>query len=490
MIPGLVLILAVDLALLAGSSAVQIPFIDAPAAARRELPATADDASGPPGSGVPSGAGAPVAGPPPAVPVEPAVSAVPAPGVEWSKLGRDSSLYLGIMHGFRLATEPGTRAGGFGLGGGYWRSVGNLHGIADGDPFYVNYVGHPMEGAVWGRLYLLNAPRFDHTVFGKSREYWKGILSASAYAWAQGEQFEIGPLSEASIGHIQADFAQQGFVDHVVTPAIGMAWMLGEDALDRYVVRPIEDRTDNKWVRLVLRSALNPSRSFANAVDGRAPWNRRSRAGILGYEPESAYLRSGARSADGPAPEGEPKPAPFEFSVSPGWRQFGGGGCMGGGAEVAYRVMPEVQLALAVNGCNLLGLPKDVSGDALIYQVGPRWTPLPVGKWSPYAHVLFGGMKITHEQLYPEKKAAVLAANKDLDPMLAYTLHEQYTRREEDSGVAVSVGTGVDYKLSAALALRVVSVEYMRSSVGMLGGMPYSNGLQVTTGMVLRLGTW
>jgi hypothetical protein len=39
------------------------------------------------------------------------------------------------MHGFRWLTEPGTRASGAGLGTGYVRSVFNLHGWADGDPF-------------------------------------------------------------------------------------------------------------------------------------------------------------------------------------------------------------------------------------------------------------------------------------------------------------------------------------------------------------------
>ena len=95
------------------------------------------------------------------VPVTPALpAAVKAvkekePGIEWRKLERSALLFLGVMHSFRWATEDGTRAGGIGLGSAYTRSVGNLHGWADGDPFYVNYVGHPMQGAVSGRLFLL-----------------------------------------------------------------------------------------------------------------------------------------------------------------------------------------------------------------------------------------------------------------------------------------------------------------------------------------------
>jgi hypothetical protein len=397
--------------------------------------------------------------------------------------------FLTLMHVSRWVKEAGTRAGGIGLGSAYVQSVGNLHGFADGDPFYVNYIGHPMQGAVSGRIFELNDPRYRKAEFGSDPVYWKGKLRAAAFAWAFSEQFEIGLLSEASIGHIQKDFPQQGFVDHVVTPTLGLAWMIGEDAADRYLIRPLENRTTNPWLRLALRTGLNPARSFATLLNYQAPWRRETRSGIFGRKPvlETAAPANRGRSS-GLAEE--LKPAPFEFSVTPGLRQFGGGTCMGGGAEAAFRVAAQLQLALTVNGCKLLSLAPDVSGDALVYQFGPRWTPEPTGKWSPYAHLLIGGMKITHEQLYPDTKAAVLEANKNLDPMLAYTLHDQYTRQEEANGLAVSLGTGLDYKLSAALAVRVASMEYMHSTIRKVDGLSYSNGLQVTTGVVLRLGTW
>jgi hypothetical protein len=34
---------------------------------------------------------------------------LPEPEIDWKSLFYDSSLYLGIMHGYRLVTEPGTR---------------------------------------------------------------------------------------------------------------------------------------------------------------------------------------------------------------------------------------------------------------------------------------------------------------------------------------------------------------------------------------------
>jgi hypothetical protein len=106
------------------------------------------------------------------------------------------------------------------------------------------------------------------------------------------------------------------------------------------------------------------------------------------------------------------------------------------------------------------------------------------------SHVLVGGVKITHEQMYPDVKLAVEQAHQNLDPSLAYTLHDLYTSREETSGVAFTAGTGVDYRLNDVLAIRVASVEYLRSSAGSLGGLSYSSGLQLTTGLVVRLGTW
>jgi hypothetical protein len=390
------------------------------------------------------------------------------------------------MDAFRWATEKDTRAGGFGLGAGYIRSVTNLHGWADGDPFYTNYLGHPAQGAISARLFLNHDPRYRKFEFGREPGYWKGKLRATAFSFAFSEQFEIGLLSEGSIGRIQNRFPQQGFVDHVITPTVGMGLSVAEDAIDKHFIARMERRIRNRWARLVLRTGLNPTRSFANAMDWKAPWHRETRAGILKYEPvHDPPLRS---------VESTPKPviAPLEFRIASGYRTFESGPCIGGGAEAAYRVTPEWQLLLDVNGCNLLGLTDNLSGDALFYQVGSRWTPLPAAKWSPYVQLLIGGMKITHEQLFPHMKEQVELANPNPtnDPDLAHRLHDLYTSSEERNGLAVSAGTGVDYRFSDALAVRVAGLEYSRSTLGTLGGLGYSKGFQITTGLVLRLGTW
>ena len=106
-------------------------------------------------------------------------------GVKWADLYRSSSAFLSLEHGLRLLTEPGTRSG---LKGSrirnYARSVANLHGWADGDPFYVNYVGHPMQGGVAGFLWTQNDLAYRRAEFGTDPMYWKARFRAAAFIWA------------------------------------------------------------------------------------------------------------------------------------------------------------------------------------------------------------------------------------------------------------------------------------------------------------------
>ena len=206
-------------------------------------------------------------------PITPAKNSEPQ-GVKWGSLLIQSSRFILFEHAYRYATEPATRDPDRPFFQGYVDSVSSLHGWADGDPFYVNYVGHPMQGAVSGYLWTLNDTRYQYVEFGRSPEYWKSRLRAGAFAWVYSEQMEIGPISEASIGNIQASWPQYGLVDHVVTPAIGLGWMIAEDALDQYLVRFVERKTQNRVVRALVRGGANPSRSFANVLGGEWPWAR------------------------------------------------------------------------------------------------------------------------------------------------------------------------------------------------------------------------
>jgi len=63
-----------------------------------------------------------------------------------------------------------------------------------------------------------------------------------------------------------------GWTDFVITPTIGLAWVLGEDTIDKYIVSPIAVHHRIIGGR-VLRSALEPSRSFAAVFAGKFPWD-------------------------------------------------------------------------------------------------------------------------------------------------------------------------------------------------------------------------
>jgi hypothetical protein len=163
----------------------------------------------------------------------------------------------------------------------------------DGDDFVVNDVGHPLEGAVFARVFLQNSPN-SQVVIGKNRRYWMSRLKALGWAGAWSTETEIGPLSETNFGN-QGGFTyvpdcgtysfclnnpkypkpptnNTGWTDFVVTPLVGMAWVLGEDTIDKYIVSPIAVHHRIIGGR-VLRSALEPSRSFAAIFAGKFPWD-------------------------------------------------------------------------------------------------------------------------------------------------------------------------------------------------------------------------
>ncbi len=223
------------------------------------------------------------------------LAAALAPAFEGAAAGRDglegkefhwgpaliqSGVFLGIQHSFRLATEPGTREE---LRGpflrDYFRSIRDLGGWGDGDPFIVNYVGHPMMGAVTGFIQIQNDARGRVAAFG-TEEYWHSRLRAMAWSAAYSLQFELGPLSEASIGNVGKQSGTMGMVDMVTTPVAGVGLITLEDVLDRYVVRKVEARTENRVIRVLVRSVLNPDRSFANVLRFKYPWHRDNRPGV------------------------------------------------------------------------------------------------------------------------------------------------------------------------------------------------------------------
>jgi hypothetical protein len=134
-----------------------------------------------------------------------------------------------------------------------------------------------MEGAVAGDIFLNNDPRGRAARFGKSSTYWYSRLKAMAWATVFSAYFEIGPVfSETAIGneggytyypgcgaypcahehgkHYKPPTNNTGWTDFVITPTVGMGWIVMEDVIEtEFVDRIAKDSPALKYK--ILRSA-------------------------------------------------------------------------------------------------------------------------------------------------------------------------------------------------------------------------------------------
>ncbi len=191
----------------------------------------------------------------------------------WKPAIGQSLLFLAVQHGY-ATTQPKTRAA---LKGkflkDYFRSVRSLHGWDDGGRFFTNYIAHPMQGALTGYIQIQNDPRGMRQKFGGDKAYWISRAKAMAWSAAWSTQFEIGLISQASIGNVGLQ-GKQTWEDIIVTPTAGTGLIVLEDAIDR-ITRPfIESRTNNKYIRIFSRMLLNPTRNFGNLLRFEKPWKR------------------------------------------------------------------------------------------------------------------------------------------------------------------------------------------------------------------------
>jgi hypothetical protein len=184
----------------------------------------------------------------------------------------------------------------------YWRdykaslSTWIHSGWDDGDPFLYSYVGHPIQGALTEYIQIQNDPQGRDLEFSNSKAYWWSRFKAFWWSAAYSAQWNIGPLSELTVEKYgTVSIARRpwnhngsfpcfehcvtgvGQVDLVTTPVGGAVWVLTEDVLDKKINRPIEAATRNQFLIDFMRCALNPTRSGANVLHGKAPWYRASR---------------------------------------------------------------------------------------------------------------------------------------------------------------------------------------------------------------------
>jgi len=219
--------------------------------------------------------------------------------IHWGAILKQSLGFLVFEHTFRLANDRYARH--LLLHKSFWEDYGDslqhfdMGRWGDGDDFLVNYIGHPLQGAVSGNIFIQNDPHGRSERFGKSGAYWKSRFRAMLYAAAYSAYFEAGPvLSEAALGNeggytyvpkcglapctipgrtLKPATNNTGWVDFVVTPTVGIGWIVLEDAIEARIVDPLAgDSTALKWK--ILRGSLAPSHSMANFFQGKLPWYR------------------------------------------------------------------------------------------------------------------------------------------------------------------------------------------------------------------------
>jgi hypothetical protein len=219
---------------------------------------------------------------------------VPEEGhLEWKPLLLQNGLFLALQHGYRFGTQEKTRRN---IRGPFFRdyadSLKGFSGWHDGDEWVANYLGHPLQGAVYGFTYLNNHTRERYIpVDFKSKDYWRSRFKSMGWMAVASTHYELGPLGEAAFGNVGLEPGTKGAVDLVVTPTLGLATLVVEDFADSRLIMPLERRIQNRYIRLVLRSLLNPSRSMANLLSFKVPWYRSTRAGV-GFRPD-AFARHG-----------------------------------------------------------------------------------------------------------------------------------------------------------------------------------------------------
>jgi hypothetical protein len=202
-------------------------------------------------------------------------------GFRWKPAIKQYFLFLAVQHGFGMTQEKTRRELKGPFVKDYLRSVAGLGGWPDGGKFFTNYVAHPMGGAVYGFIQVQNDTEGIRQGFDRSKKYWVSRLKAMAWSAACSTQFEIGPFGQAAIGNVGLHTPHSGskkrkmaYVDLVITPIFGTGWLVGEDALDRYVMRRLEKRIGNPFLINILRMLINPMRGGANLLRMKGPWHR------------------------------------------------------------------------------------------------------------------------------------------------------------------------------------------------------------------------
>jgi hypothetical protein len=130
---------------------------------------------------------------------------------------------------------------------------------------FTNWLAHPAMGSVTTHILGQNDPEYLSARVGSDHRYWRSKGKQFLFATAYSIQFEIGPISESSLGNIH-----QASMDLVLTSTLGTVLSVGEDLVAQHVLRPLRAR--HRITANTLGVLLNPTRSFANVLAFKKPW--------------------------------------------------------------------------------------------------------------------------------------------------------------------------------------------------------------------------
>src|SRR5579872_890234 len=304
----------------------------------------------------------------------------------------------------------------------YWRDYTQslsswIHsGWNDGDPNWYGYVGHPIQGSLTGFIQIQNDPQGEKLEFSRTRTYWWSRFKAFWWNAAYSTQWNLGPLSEVTVekygtkdrGPWNYDGSYPcyrhcvtgvGQIDIVMTPLAGTGWLIGEDFLDKFIIKRIENHTTNTVLIDAVRLALNPTRGGANFLHGRAPWYRASRDvptnRFVSNQP--VYMSPG---------EGAAKPVPDPWDVSWGYVHLGPPHCQVTVSHTAISCDPQTKQSSNLSGWTAevekkylrhFGAVADIGGQyGSVSQasafVGIRGSA-PIGRFRPFAQVFLGAVR-------------------------------------------------------------------------------------------------
>ena len=408
----------------------------------------------------------------------------------WGPAIAESFLALSLANIDRVTTQQETRDA---INGPFWNnyvdSIENLHGFNDGDGFFTSYVVHTMEGAFAGFVERQNDPKYRTVEFGTSQRYWISCMRSLAFSSAYSTVWSATPFGEPGVANVEKH-NEPGLVDLIGTQTLGFGWMIGEDALDRYVIERIERHVRNPYVRGLARSTLNPMRSYANLLAFRVPWHRDTRAGVYAYRTALKDVPGQNETSSKFRARAWPEKTAFELQANLIVQRYlgsKGSNCIGGGGEGVIQ-LPRMELVFDIDGCELYGFPRHVTGDALTYALGWRWR-YPVRRWTLFTELLVGGTKITHVTADPDK-GQILSEQpqENHQPPPDYA---SYHTEVDTNGITAIANVGVSHRITDLLSWRVGTLSYQRSwMLSQLQGFDYNQGLRFTTGIAVTLGPW